>query len=102
MLVSGTFCDRFQKQFWYVLGSTLGAFGGTESRQNDILYVWGATAAPNGDRQIQIQGMLFLEAAETANQQTIQKLTPKTIKNANKLKQQRSKEFQMSSKIAFF
>ena len=37
------------------------------------LHARGAIAAPKGDRQVQIEGMLFLETAETANQQTVPK-----------------------------
>ena len=36
--------------------------------------------------------MCLLESAETANQQTVPKLTPKTIEKATNLKQKRAKE----------
>ena len=39
----------------------------------DQLYARGATAAPQGNRQTQIEGMFFWEAAETANQETVSK-----------------------------
>ena len=55
------------------------------------LYARDATAAPKVDRQIQIEEMFFLEAVETANQQTVPKLTPKTIRDATKMKPRRAK-----------
>ena len=48
----------------------------------------GATATPKRDRQIQIEGMFWGEAAETANQETAPISTPKTIENESKMKPQ--------------
>ena len=48
--------------------SHCGSLSRYKCRQHCIkLHVRGATAAPEGDRRIQIEGMKFLELAETAN-----------------------------------
>ena len=44
-----------------------------------------------GDRQVHIEGEVVLETAETANQETVLKLTPKTIQDATKMKPKRAK-----------
>ena len=56
-----------------------------------IPFVWQAAAAPMGDRQIQIEWMGLLETAETATQETVPKLTRKTIKHVTEIKQNRAK-----------
>ena len=58
---------------------------------NQSLYARGATAAPMGERQLQIEGMTFSGSGETANQETAPKLAPKTIKNETNMKQTRAK-----------
>ena len=52
--------------------------------------------------QSRSNGFFLLEAAETANQQTVQKLTPRTINNATTMKQHERRNPQMLSKITFF
>ena len=43
-----------------------------------------------------------LEAAETANQQTVSKFTPKPINNVTKMKQNERNDIQLQSKFKFF
>ena len=76
-----------------ILLAHFGFHSGFKSDQRVIkLNARGATVAPKGDRQIQIKAIGFLEAAQTANQQTVPNLTPKTIKIGTQMEQKRTKE----------